>query len=321
MANSDVLRSRFASTDLAKRGRVRECLKCEDVGDKKEMSDHVLREHMEEEEVPFRCPACQKGFARRSSGQEHLRRVHPDSDQTIRGEEANWEEWLKTLSRDESLAVYARRFRRPSDSDVELDEDLPPLPVATAESLEVVLPPLPVTAEEPKPIKKPNHKPLMVRIPKLAIKVPEKMAMLEMDLPHLPVLTADIPKIGKVEQEVLEEVVPIVPEDLAHPELEILVQDDNLVLQEQDSEQDSEQASKVRRLDSGDFSAQLKQAVKEAVEPLHTKIFNLEKKIDRLLRHTPQANKGYQWGERSPDRGATDTLRRAKANPAWKTKR
>ena len=130
-------------------------------------------------------------------------------------------------------------------------------------------------------------------------------------------MTADIPKIGKVEQEVSEEVVPIVPEDLAHPELEILVQDDNLVLQEQDSEQ----AIKVRRLDSGDFSAQLKQAVKEAVEPLHTKIFNLEKKIDRLLRHTPQANKGYQWGERSPDRGATDTLRRAKANPAWKTKR
>ena len=42
---------------------------------------------MEEDEVPFRCPACQKGFARRSSGQEHLRRLHPDSDQTIRGEE------------------------------------------------------------------------------------------------------------------------------------------------------------------------------------------------------------------------------------------
>ena len=330
MANSDVLRSRFASTDLAKRGRVRECLKCEDVGDKKEMSDHVLREHMEEEEMPFRCPACQKGFARRSSGQEHLRRVHPDSDQTIRGEEANWEEWLKTLSRDELLAVYARRFRRPSDSDVELDEDLPPLPVATAESLEVILPPLPVTAEELKPVKKPNHKPLIVRIPRLAIKEPEKMAMLEMDLPHLPVLTADIPKIGKVEQEVLEqevleEVVPIVQEDLAHPDLEILVQDDNLVLKEQDSEQDSEQdteqASKVRRLDSGDFSAQLKQAVKEAVEPLHTKIFNLEKKIDRLLRHTPQANKGYRWGDRSHDRGATDTLRRGKANPAWKMKR
>ena len=60
----------------------------------------------------------------RSSGQEHLRRVYPDSDQTIRGEEANWEDWLKTLSRDESLAVYARRFRRPSDSDVELEEDL-----------------------------------------------------------------------------------------------------------------------------------------------------------------------------------------------------
>ena len=106
--------------------------------------------------------------------------MHPDSDQTIRGEEANWEDWLKTLSRDESLAVYARRFRRPSDSDVELEEDLPPLPVATAGNLEVDLPPLPVTVEEPKPVKKANHKPLIVRIPKLAIKVPEKMAMLEM---------------------------------------------------------------------------------------------------------------------------------------------
>ena len=241
-------------------------------------------------------------------GQEHLRRVHPDSDQTIRGEEANWEEWLKTLSRDESLAVYAQRFRQPSDSDVELDEDLPPLPVATAESLE---PPLPVTAEEPKPVKKSNHKPLIVRIPKLAIKVPEKMVMLE-----IPV-EMDFPKIGKIELEVFEEMAPIVPEDLAHPELELLVQDNYLELQEDGSEQ----ASKVRKVDSGDFSAQLKQAVREAVEPLHTKIFNLEKKIDRLLRHTPQANKGYQWGELSPDRGATDTLRRAKANPAWKTKR
>ena len=72
MANSDVLRNRFASTDLSKRGRVQECLKCNDVGDKKEMSDHVLRVHMEEEEVPFRCPACQKGFARRSSGRFDL---------------------------------------------------------------------------------------------------------------------------------------------------------------------------------------------------------------------------------------------------------
>ena len=145
----------------------------------------------------------------------------------------------------------------------------------------------------------------------------------EMDLPHLPVVTAEIPKIGKIEQkemaelEMFEEMAPIVPEELAHPELELLVQDNDLELQEEGAEQ----ARKVRKVDSGDFSAQLKQAVREAVEPLHTKIFNLEKKINRLLRHTPQANKGYQWGERSPDRGATDTLRRAKANPAWKSKR
>ena len=100
------------------------------------------------------------------------------------------------------------------------------------------------------------------------------------------------------ELEMFEEVAPIVPEELAHPELELLVQDDKLELQEEGSEQ----ASKVRKVDSEEFSAQLKQAVKEAVEPLHTKIFNLEKKIDRLLRHTPQ------WGQRSPDRGATYTL-------------
>ena len=62
MANSDVLRSRFASTDLAKRGRVRECLKCDDVGDKKEMSDHVLRVHMEEDEVPFRVRPARSGL-------------------------------------------------------------------------------------------------------------------------------------------------------------------------------------------------------------------------------------------------------------------
>ena len=54
----------------------------------------------------------------------------------------------------------------------------------------------------------------------------------EMDLPHLPALTAEIPKIGKIELEVFEEVAPIVPEDLAHPELELLVQDDDLELQE-----------------------------------------------------------------------------------------
>ena len=315
MANSDVLRSRFASTDLAKRGRVRECLKCEDVGDKKEMSEHVLRVHMEEDEVPFRCPACQKGFARRSLGQEHLRRVHPDSDQTIRGEEANWEDWLKTLSRDESLAVYTRRFRRPSDSDVELEEelpplpiviagepemDLPPLPVATAGKLEVDLPPLPVTAEEPKPIKKAKHKPLIVKIPKLAIKVPEKMAVLEMpeemDLPHLLVVITEIPKIGKIEQkemaelEMFEEVAPIVPEELVHPEqeeLELHVQDDELELQEEGTEQ----AHKVRKVDSEDVSAQLKQAVKEAVEPLHTKIFNLERRSTDFFGIHPKPTK------------------------------
>ena len=150
----------------------------------------------------------------------------PDSDQAIRGEEANWEDWLKTLCRDESLAVYARRFRQPSDSDVELEEDLPPLPVVTAGKLEVDLPPIPVTTEEPKLVKKVKHKkmvPLIVKIPKLATNEPEMPE--EIDLPPLPVVTAEEPKVvKKIKQkkmaklEMLEEVAPIVPEEFAHLE-------------------------------------------------------------------------------------------------------
>ncbi len=66
------MRKMKAKEDLKKRGRVFSCNHCRVKGEAKYLKDHLVKDHMKPEDIPFHCPICGEGFGRLSSAGTHL---------------------------------------------------------------------------------------------------------------------------------------------------------------------------------------------------------------------------------------------------------
>ncbi len=73
----------FTSTDYYRRNRltravVYSCPECEydTTGSRIQLQNHIHARHTREEERPYQCAHCERGFAQRSHLMQHLKRIH-----------------------------------------------------------------------------------------------------------------------------------------------------------------------------------------------------------------------------------------------------